>query len=299
MKTSSPPSPRAVQQAQAALDSDTLPREGRSFGARLRRHSWLLLSLPFLLFITIPIAALFFRLTPAEFLRSLDLAQVRLAVQLSLLTSTITVLLTVLLGTPVAYLIHRKRSRFSRLVDSLIDLPTVLPPAVAGVALLLAFGRRGIFGGGLDALGIQVPFTTLAVILAQTFIAAPLYIKSASLGFANVPCELKKAAALDGANRWQTFRNIMLPMSWMSILSGCVMTWARALGEFGATIIFAGNFPGRTQTMPLAIYLGFELNLNVAITLAIVLVCFSFVTLVVVKSLLHEQFAEASEDLFD
>ena len=299
MKTSSPPSPRAVQQAQTALDSDTLPREGRSFGARLRRHSWLLLSLPFLLFITIPIAALFFRLTPAEFLRSLDLAQVRLAVQLSLLTSTITVLLTVLLGTPVAYLIHRKRSRFSRLVDSLIDLPTVLPPAVAGVALLLAFGRRGIFGGGLEALGIQVPFTTLAVILAQTFIAAPLYIKSASLGFANVPCELKKAAALDGANRWQTFRHIMLPMSWMSILSGCVMTWARALGEFGATIIFAGNFPGRTQTMPLAIYLGFELNLNVAITLAIVLVCFSFVTLVVVKSLLHEQFAEASEDLFD
>lgn len=270
-----------------------------SVGAFLHRYMWLLLSLPFLLFISVPILALFFRLTPVEFLRGLDLAQVQQAVRLSLLTSTITVLLTVLFGTPVAYLIHRRRSRFSRLLDSLVDLPTVLPPAVAGVALLLAFGRRGFLGGWLEGSGIHIPFTTLAVILAQTFIAAPLYIKSAALGFANVPCELKKAAALDGANRWQTFTNIMVPMSWMSLLSGCVMTWARSLGEFGATIIFAGNFPGRTQTMPLAIYLGFELDLSVAITLAIVLIALSFVTLVVVKGLLHEHIDAAQEEPFD
>lgn len=267
--------------------------------AYLRQHLWLLLSLPFLLFISVPILALFFRLSPTEFLRSLDLAQVRQAVSLSLLTSTITVLLTVLLGTPVAYLIHRRRSRLTRLLDTIIDLPTVLPPAVAGVALLLAFGRRGLFGGWLDDLGIQIPFTALAVILAQTFIAAPLYIKAAALGFTNVPCELKKAAALDGANRWQVFTQIMIPMSWMSLLSGSVMTWARSLGEFGATIIFAGNFPGRTQTMPLAIYLGFELDLNVAITLAIVLIALSFATLAVVKGLLHEHIGAPEEEFFD
>ncbi len=270
-----------------------------SLPAFARRNAWLLLSLPFLLFLTVPILALFFRLTPAEFLRSLDLAQVRMAVRLSLLTSTVTVGLSLLFGTPVAYLIHRRRSGFARLLDTLVDLPTVLPPAVAGVALLLAFGRRGLLGGWLDGLGLQIPFTTLAVILAQTFIAAPLYIKSAALGFGNVPCELKKAAALDGANRWQTFRHIMIPMSWMSILSGCVMTWARAMGEFGATIIFAGNFPGRTQTMPLAIYLGFELNLNVAVTLAVVLIVFSFLTLVLVKNILHQRFAETVEETID
>lgn len=288
--------PPAAQEQETEL---AYVRKPVSMAAFLRRHAVLVLSLPLLLFISVPIIALFFRLTPADFLRSLDLAQVRQAVGLSLFTSVITVVVTMIFGTPVAYLIHRRRSRFSRLLDSLIDLPTVLPPAVAGVALLLAFGRRGIFGGWLDALGVQVPFTALAVILAQTFIAAPLYIKSAALGFAGVPCELKKAGALDGANRWQVFRYIMVPMSWMSMLSGAVMTWARSLGEFGATIIFAGNFPGRTQTMPLAIYLGFELDLNVAITLAIVLIIFSFLTLVLVKSLLHEHIAAPAEEDYD
>lgn len=299
MKTDTTPLTGAAPATTEQAAGQWLARKPVNLRAFARRHAVLILSLPFLLFVSVPIAALFFRLTPAEFLRSLDLAQVRQAVGLSLFTSLITVAVTVFFGTPVAYLIHRRRSRFTRLLDSLIDLPTVLPPAVAGVALLLAFGRRGIFGGWLDALGVQVPFTALAVILAQTFIAAPLYIKSAALGFAGVPCELKKAGALDGANRWQVFRHIIVPMSWMSMLSGAVMTWARALGEFGATIIFAGNFPGRTQTMPLAIYLGFELDLRVAITLAIVLIGFSFVTLVLVKSLLHEHLAQPTPEDYD
>jgi molybdate transport system permease protein len=190
----------------------------------------------------------------------------------------------------VAYYLIHKHYRFYRLIDSLVDLPTVLPPAVAGLALLMAFGRRGLLGTQLSALGISIPFTAAAVVIAQLFVAAPLYIKSAAVGFAAVDCELKKAAALDGANRWQVFRYIMAPIAWMAILSGGVMTWARALGEFGATIIFAGNFPGRTQTMPLAIYIGFELNLETALTLSVILIGISFLTLIVVKGFLHQRF---------
>jgi molybdate transport system permease protein len=176
------------------------------------------------------------------------------------------------------------------MVDTLVDLPTVLPPAVAGVALLMAFGRKGIFANWLTAYGISIPFTTIAVIMAQTFIASPLFIKSAAISFSGINDELKQAAALDGATSWQIFRYIVIPLSWMGMLSGCVMTWARALGEFGATIIFAGNFPGRTQTMPLAIYIGFEIDLNVALTLSIILITVSFLTLIIVKNVLHNRF---------
>ena len=254
---------------------------------RLRKSGWQVLAAPFLLFITLPLAALFLRLTPADISGSLRDAQVVQAVTLSLQTSLVTVLVTLLAGTPVAYLIYRRRTPLYRFLDILIDLPTVLPPAVAGVALLMACGRQGLVGSWLAALGISLPFTPAAVVLAQTFVAAPLYIRSAALGFSGVDCELKKAAALDGASRVQTFRFIMLPIAWHSLLSGIVMTWARALGEFGATIIFAGNFPGRTQTMPLAIYIGFELDLKVALTLSALLIGTSFLILAVVKNYLN------------
>ncbi len=174
-------------------------------------------------------------------------------------------------------------------MDTLVDIPTVLPPSVAGVALLMAFGRRGLVGALLAEKGITIPFTFIAVVMAQLFIASPLYVRSAAVGFSGIDKELKQAAALDGANRWQVFRYIVLPLSANALLSGGVMTWARALGEFGATIIFAGNFPGRTQTMPLAIYIGFEIELNVALTLSIILICFSFLTLVLVKGFLHSR----------
>ena len=151
----------------------------------------------------------------------------------------------------------------------------------------MAFGRRGLFGAWLETMDIQIPFTVIAVVMAQTFLAAPFYVKAAAIGFSAIDPELKQAAALDGANRWQIFRHITMPLSWTALLSGSVMTWARALGEFGATIIFAGNFPGRTQTMPLAIYVGFEIDMNVALTLAIILISFSFLTLVIVKVFLH------------
>jgi len=257
--------------------------------AKAKKSAWQLLALPLVLFIALPIFAIFLRISLADLLENLNQTQVIKAVNLSLLTSLITTAVTWVAGTPVAYLLAQRRFRFHRLLDTLIDLPTVLPPAVAGVALLMAFGRRGLFGGWLESLDINIPFTMPAVVIAQTFIASPFYIKAAALGFAAIDPELKQAASLDGASRAQIFRHITLPLSWTALLSGSVMTWARALGEFGATIIFAGNFPGRTQTMPLAIYVGFEIDQNVALTLAIILISFSFLTLLIIKGFLYNR----------
>lgn len=256
---------------------------------RLEKTAWNLLAVPLLLLIAVPLVALFINLSPAAFFENLNQPQVVKAIRLSLLTSVMSTGVALLAGTPVAYLLAQRRFRFLRLLDALMDLPTVLPPSVAGVALLMAFGRRGLFGPLLLEWGISLPFTTAAVVIAQTFIAAPFYVRAATIGFSAIDPELKQAASLDGASRWQVFRHVTLPLSWVSLLSGTVMTWARALGEFGATIIFAGNFPGRTQTMPLAIYIGFELDMNVAIALAVILVCFSFLTLVIVRGVLHSR----------
>jgi molybdate transport system permease protein len=164
----------------------------------------------------------------------------------------------------------------------------VLPPAVAGIALLMVFGRRGLLGAPLADLGLSIPFTTAAVVMAQCFVSAPYYVKAAAAGFAGVDRELEHAAALDGAGPAQVFRYITAPLSWPALFGGAVMTWARALGEFGATIIFAGNLPGRTQTMPLAIYIGFERDLDIALTLSAILLVISFAVLALVKGLLRQ-----------
>ena len=272
--------------------SEDHEEEIRKFPSRrkvLNGNPLYLLAIPLLLFFFLPILSIFIKTSPSSILTNLNEENALKAISLSLLTSVITTLVTVAFGTPVAYLLSQKHSRFYRIIDTLVDLPTVLPPAVAGVALLMAFGRKGIFASWLTQYGISIPFTTLAVIMAQTFIASPLYIKSAAISFSGISKELKQAAELDGASRFEIFRYIVIPLSWMGMLSGCVMTWARALGEFGATIIFAGNFPGRTQTMPLAIYIGFEIELNVALTLSIILITFSFLTLIIVKNVLHSR----------
>ena len=266
-----------------------LPQDRQQSRPALRRHKaegWWALSLPLLLFLLLPLLALIFYSSPAELVANLRLPQVRQALGLSLRTSTWATLAAVVLGMPVAYLLARRQFPGRVLLDNLIDLPIVLPPAVAGLSLLLVFGRRGLLGAPLNELGVRITFTELAVIIAQTFIAVSLFIRAASIGFAGVESELEDAAAIDGANPWQIFRRVTLPISRRAVLSGAAMAWARALGEFGATIIFAGNFPGRTQTMPLAIYLGFELNLDVAVTLSIILVAFSFVVLLLVKLVL-------------
>jgi molybdate transport system permease protein len=244
------------------------------------------LSVPLLGFLLLPLVALLLRVSPEQLISHLGQSMVVQAITLSLSTTLIATALTIVLGTPLAYLLARRRFRLQHVIDTLIDLPTVLPPAVAGLALLMAFGRQGIIGGLLNDLGIQIAFSQTAVILAQLFVAAPFYIRSARVGFASVNLDLEQAAALDGANGRQTFRFVTLPLAWNNLLSGSVMTWARALGEFGATMIFAGNFPGRTQTMPLAIYLGFEMDLDIALTLSVILIACSFAVLMIVKSLL-------------
>jgi molybdate transport system permease protein len=251
-----------------------------------RRHkpeAWWALSLPLLLFLLVPLLALIMYSSPAQLAANLALPEVRQAIALSLRTSTWATLAAVLLGTPVAYLLARREFPGRLLLDNLVDLPIVLPPAVAGLALLLVFGRRGWVGIWLDEFGLRVTFTETAVVIAQTFIAVSLFIRAASIGFAGVEPELEDAAAIDGANHWQTFSRITVPLARRAVLTGVALAWARALGEFGATIIFAGNFPGRTQTMPLAIYLGFELDLDVAVTLSVILVACSFVVLLIVK----------------
>lgn len=252
--------------------------------APARRRGWLLpiLSMPMLVLLGLPLLALVLRVDLAGLGHNLASPTVLRALSLSLATATAAAMLSLLMGTPLAYLLARRTFRGRRLVDTLVDLPMVLPPAVAGIALLLVFGRRGWLGTPLDAAGISIVFTPVAVVLAQLFVAAPFYIRSAAAGFAEIDGELEQAAALDGASDFAVFRHVTAALAWPAILGGIVMTWARALGEFGATIIFAGNFPGRTQTMPLAIYLGFERDLDLAVTLAFLLLAASFTVLLIV-----------------
>lgn len=248
-----------------------------------------LLSLPLMVFLVVPVIALLLRVVPADLLAYAVQPVVAQAISLSIVTTTVSLLVTILFGTPFAFLLTRRAFTGRHLLETLIDLPMVLPPAVAGIALLLTFGRRGLVGQYLAAWGIDIAFTQTAVVMAQIFVAAPYYVKSAAAGFAAIDLEMEQAAALDGANAWQVFRHITLPLAGMALLGGAVMTWARALGEFGATLIFAGNFPGRTQTMPLAIYIGFELDLDIALTLAVILLLASFAVLFIVKGLLHQR----------
>lgn len=239
-----------------------------------------------LAFLLMPLLALVLRIAPAQFLANLTYPEVAQAIGLSVVTTALTTVLTVVCGSPVAYLLARRPFRGRTALDALIDLPMVLPPSVAGIALLVAFGRRGLLGHYFSALGIDIAFSQTAVVLAQMFVAAPFYIKAAAAGFASVDQELEHAAGLDGASPFQVFRYITVPLAWTSLFGGAVMTWARALGEFGATIIFAGNFVGRTQTMPLAIYQGFEQELSVALTLAAILLAVSFAVLFTVRGVL-------------
>ncbi|MCY3991718.1 MAG: ABC transporter permease [Caldilineaceae bacterium] len=243
-------------------------------------------AVPMILFLTLPLLALIWRTELTEISTHLAQPVARRAIVLSLWTSATATLLSVLLGTPLAVLMTRRQFRGRRALDTLIDLPTVLPPAVAGLALLMAFGRRGMLGQGLSVAGIEIAFTSLAVILAQLFVASPYYIRAAIGGLSRSAIALEEAAALDGADGRQIFRFVTVPLARASLLGGLVMTWARALGDFGATILFAGNYPGRTQTMPLAIYIGFELDLDVALALSVVLMATAFAILLLVKWLL-------------
>jgi molybdate transport system permease protein len=197
------------------------------------------------------------------------------ALALSLKTSLFTVAVAILFGTPLAYALARRQFKGKKLVEMLVDLPIVLPPSVAGLALLIAFGRQGLLGGVFYRAGIHIPFTTAAVVMAQSFVATPLYIRSARIGFAEINAQYEEAAYVEGASQWEVFYAVILPLSKRALLSGAILTWTRALGEFGATLLFAGNLEGVTQTMPLAIYLGFERSLGIAVALSVVLLAVS------------------------
>ena len=256
---------------------------------RWTENAWRITALPMVLLFLIPIVMLFTRTSPLQFLASIGQETVLQAISISLRTTLTSLGIIVLLGTPLAYLMGRDQFRYKKALDTLIDLPLVLPPSVAGLALLMTLGRRGPFGSWLESMGIELAFSMAAVVIAQVFIAAPFYIRAASLGFASIDSEIVQSAQLDGASRWQLFKFVIVPLSRFALLSGMMMSWARALGEFGATMLFAGNFPGRTQTMPTAIYLGFERDLESALTLSVILIVISFLSLLVIKVLVARQ----------
>jgi molybdate transport system permease protein len=206
------------------------------------------------------------------------------ALRLSLITSCAATAAAAVLGLPLAYLLAMRPFPGKRVLDVLIDLPMVLPPTVAGVALLLAFGRAGLIGAALARAGISLPFTTVAVVLAQVFVAGPFFVNAARAGFETVDPRYLRAAATLRASAAYTFLRVVLPLSAPSIAAGAAMTWARALGEFGATITFAGNLPGRTQTMPLAVYVALQSDLGAAIALSGILLAVSFGLLLALRS---------------
>ncbi|MBL8130820.1 MAG: molybdate ABC transporter permease subunit, partial [Anaerolineae bacterium] len=238
-----------------------------------------------LLFLTLPIAALLFRALADAPLLGVSGAPIADALMLSAVTTAAAALVTICFGTPLAYLFARRQFRFQRLLNVLIELPIVLPPAVAGLALLITFGRRGLLGPTLDALDIALPFSTAAVVMAQVFVAAPFYVRSAQVGFRGVPREIEEAARVDGAGGWRLFWSITLPLSRRALAAGLILSWARALGEFGATILFAGSLQGRTQTMPLLIYNVIERDLDAALWTGLILIALALVALLIAQRL--------------
>lgn len=211
------------------------------------------------LFLGVPVAVVIVRgLLEGGAVGRIGSPEVLDALSLSLSTTALSVVVTIVLGTPLAALLARRRFRGATVLETIIDLPIVLPPSVAGLALLLVFGRRGLLGDPLDAVGLTLPFTTLAVVLAQTFVSAPFFVRAARAGLAAVDRDLEDAARVDGASEWQVLRWISLPLASPALAAGLVMCWARALGEFGATIMFAGSIAGLTRTLPLLVYAEFQ-----------------------------------------
>ncbi len=258
------------------------------FRAILSQHSewfFVLPSLLLLALLALPVLALLWRAGTVGIFMFITQPSAVAALRLSLLTSTISMLIAIATGTPLAFVLARRKFTGKAFLELVIDLPIVLPPSVAGLALLIAFGRQGVFGSWLSAFGISLPFTTTAVVLAQTFVSAPLFVRAARIGFAEVEHQLVEAAYVEGSNEWQLFRFVMFPLAGRAVLAGAILAWTRAVGEFGATILFAGNLEGVTQTMPLAIYLGLERSLNIALALSTLLVIVSFLLLLVTRRL--------------
>jgi len=248
-------------------------------GTGRRRRPPIVLLAPAVLaltFLVLPLAGLLVRAPWSSLSQRLTEPAVLTALRLSLQTATIATIVCVLLGVPLAWLLARVDFPGRRVVRALVTVPLVLPPVVGGVALLLVFGRKGLVGSWLyETFGVSLPFTTTGVVVAEAFVAMPFLVIAVEGALRGADTRYEEAAATLGAGRWTAFRRVTLPLVAPGIAAGALLCWARALGEFGATITFAGNFPGRTQTMPLAVYLALEVDLQDAIVLSLILLTVS------------------------
>jgi molybdate transport system permease protein len=236
-------------------------------------------------FLALPLLALFATTTAGEFLAGLDHPLVWPALRLSLLTTAASLCFSVLFGIPLAWTLAHASGRGARAVEALVRLPMVIPPAVAGVAMLLAFGRRGLLATWFSSRGLSISFSTTAVVMAEVFVSAPFLVQAAVAAFRRVDPTLSVVARTLGASPLRVMFRLSLPLAAPGLVSGAAMAWARSLGEFGATLMFAGNLEGRTQTLPLAIYTALESDLRSAQALSIVLVVVAFAVLVLVRAI--------------
>ena len=269
------------------------PKRLKKFLALIDKSSLVLLGLiviTYLIFLALPIASVFLKFDPTQMGDQLQNWQIISAIQLSLYTSAIATLLAFVLAVPSAYFMATRNFPGKTIIDTILDLPVVLPPAVAGIALLYAFAPRGVLGPFLTHLGITLPGFTVAVILAEAFVASPFLFRAAKTGFENQDRDIYNSARILNGSRTQVFFTISLPLTMRSIVSGTLLTWTRAMGEFGATLMFAGNLPGETATIPLAIYTLLYSNQTGAILLSIILIVISFTVLVSVKLLEQKRF---------
>ncbi|HVS84140.1 MAG TPA: ABC transporter permease [Gaiellaceae bacterium] len=240
-------------------------------------------------FLVLPVVAIFARVSPGRLVAQLSNPVATDALELSLKTTAIAQALILLVGTPAAWLLASRRFRGRGLVVTLVELPLVLPPAVAGIGLIAAFGRFGLLGGTLDAFGIRLGLTQAAVVLAVAFVASPLYLRQAIAAFEAVDQDMVAAARTLGAGPGRAFFRVVLPLARNGLAAGEALAFARGLGEFGATIMFAGSLQGVTQTLPLAIYQEFAVNFDVTLAMSALLVLVSTALLVALKVTLQWQ----------
>ena len=219
-------------------------------------------------FIGLPTVALLIRAASADpFATANRPDALGAALWLSITTSLLTLAIAIIIGTPAAFALARVPFPGRSLANALVDIPVILPPAVAGLALLLAFGRRGLVGSWLSDAGMTLAFSTTGVVMAQCFVAIPFYVRTARAAFLRADIDLEAAAMIDGATGWGAFRHVTIPLARPALVAGTILCWSRAIGEFGATLMFAGSLRGQTQTMPLAIYALLESDLEGAVLL--------------------------------
>lgn len=238
-------------------------------------------------FLATPLWALLVSTSPADLGTGLRHPLVWPALRLSLLTTSASLLVVIVLGTPLAWSLATTRGRLVRVVETAVELPIVVPPAVAGVAMLLAFGRQGLLAGRLYPVGWSLTFTTAAVVMAEVFVSASFFVQAATSAFRRIDPQLLLVARTFGASPFRILFRVAVPLAAPGLVAGAAMSWARSLGEFGATLMFAGNLPGRTQTLPLAIYTTLESDLRAAQALSVVLVIVAFALLLFMRGVLR------------